>query len=291
MTAFRALLEGLIDYASLFPPAALDMKTAVRSYSAYRESDDTWALGRFVLPAQRLTEFTVAFDEQCCGEQVTPWLLSVLNTGEATTEDERFIEAFSEGAAFLDAVEFKASDPAEAERLLLSFPSDMLAYVEFAPEHCEQMLPILKKRDARAKIRTGGITENAIPSIEQVAHFLESCANAKIAFKATAGLHHPLRSMQKLTYEPNSASAMMHGFINVFVAATIAYRGAAFEDVIGVLSEQNADAFQWNKKTLIWRNHRLSSEQIANARKNFAISFGSCSFTEPIGDLKALGWL
>jgi hypothetical protein len=289
MTAMHALLAGLMDYAGMFPPAALDMKTAVQNYSVYRASEEAWALGRFVLPAQKLTEFTAAFDEVCCGERISPWLLSVLSSDAA--EDERVIAEFSEGAVFLDAIELRVSDPGEAESRLASAPSDMLAYVEFNPEQIDLMLPVLKKEDARAKIRTGGVTAESIPSVEQVAHFLVSCAKAKIAFKATAGLHHPLRSTQKLTYEPDSASALMHGFINVFVAATIAYRGAAFEDVVGVLQEQDPAAFQWDKKSVTWRKHRLTSEHIAKARENFAISFGSCSFTEPMAELKALGWL
>ena len=289
MTPIRALLEGLIDYAGLFPPAALDIRMAVRNYSAYRESDEVWALGRFVVTAQRLSEFTAAFDEACCGEKASPWLLSVLSTGDAT-EDERIISEFSEGAAFLDAIECKCSDTTQIERLFASLPSRMLVYVEFNPEQSEQILPILKKFDARAKVRTGGVAPQAIPGVEQLAHFLVASAKAKVAFKATAGLHHPIRSEQKLTYEVDSASAMMHGFINLFVAATIAYRGAGIKDVIDVIDEQNPAAFQWDKKALSWRNYRLSAKQIAEVRKNFAISFGSCSFTEPIGDLKALGW-
>ena len=36
--SLRILMEGLIDYAGLFPPASLDMPTAVRNYAAYRKS-------------------------------------------------------------------------------------------------------------------------------------------------------------------------------------------------------------------------------------------------------------
>jgi hypothetical protein len=215
--------------------------------------------------------------------------LSLLSTGDAT-EDERLVAEFSEGAAFLDAIEGKVSDATQIESFLASVPSGMLAYVEFNPEQSEQILPILKKNDARAKIRTGGVTAEAIPSVEQLGRFLVASAKEKVAFKATAGLHHPIRSEQKLTYDADSASAIMHGFINLFVAATIAYRGADIKDVIDVIEEQNPAAFQWDKKALSWRNYRLSAKQIAEVRKNFAISFGSCSFTEPIGDLKALGW-
>jgi len=35
----------------------------------------------------------------------------------------------------------------------------------------------------------------------------------------------------------------------------------------------------------------MTSDQIERVRADFAIGFGSCSFTEPIDDLKAMEWL
>ncbi len=49
----RALLSELIDYAGLFPPAALSMPEAVSNYADYRQGDFNWILGRFVLPVTR----------------------------------------------------------------------------------------------------------------------------------------------------------------------------------------------------------------------------------------------
>ena len=290
MTAAHALLDGLIDYAGLFPPASLDMQTAVRNYSLYRASDEAWMLGRFIVPARGLSEFSAAFSEACCGEQMAPWLLSVLSTGDAT-EDANIVASFIEGASFLDAIEFKVESAAQVEGQLGLIPSGMAAYAEMTPKRSGQLFPVLKKFDARAKIRTGGVTADAIPSVQEVADFIIACAKTKIPFKATAGLHHPLRSTQKLTDEENSATAMMHGFINLFVAATIAYHGAPEDEVVDVLNEQSAAAFQCDKDTLTWGRHRLKSRQIREARDEFAIGFGSCSFTGPVNDLKALGWL
>jgi hypothetical protein len=287
MTAVQALLHGLIDYAGLFPPAGLDMPTAVRNYESYRSGDHAWMLGRFILPAQRLSEFRAAFNEACCDELISPWLLSILGSGNAE-EDARLIEEFIEGAAFLDSIETKAvSIEQELQVVRTSLPT----YVEFDPALCDQMVPVLAKHGARAKIRTGGLTLDAFPSAAQLAHFLVVCAQAKVPFKATAGLHHPVRSVNKLTYEPDSASATMHGFINVFVAATMAYYGAREADVLTVLEEEDPAAFAWSKTSLKWRNQRLSMKQVKEARSDFAISFGSCSFVEPIADLQKLGWL
>lgn len=57
MNSIRILLTKLIDYAGLFPPAGLAMAPAVSNYVAYRNGEYAWALGRFVLPVSRLSEF------------------------------------------------------------------------------------------------------------------------------------------------------------------------------------------------------------------------------------------
>jgi hypothetical protein len=290
MTAIQALLHGLMDYAGLFPPAGLSMSIAVRNYANYRSGEYAWALGRFIVPAQRLAVFSKAFQETCCDEQGAPWLLSVLSTGDPK-EDVLLMEDFGEGAAFIQALECKTDNAAQLEQIVQDAPPKVTVYAEFSPGKCEHLLPVLKRLNARAKIRTGGITANAFPTTEQIGQFLISCAAEKVPFKATAGLHHPLRSVHKLTYEPESSSTLMHGFTNVFVASVVAYYGASIKDVLAVLEEQDPSAFQWSKHALSWRDQKFSVEQIRDVRENFAIGFGSCSFTEPVNDLIALGWL
>ena len=54
--ALRALLERIVDYAGLYPPASADVLTAARNYSSYRASDDRWMLGRFVVGVGKLPE-------------------------------------------------------------------------------------------------------------------------------------------------------------------------------------------------------------------------------------------
>ncbi len=55
-----------------------------------------------------------------------------------------------------------------------------------------------------------------------------------------------------------------------------------------LLEESSAGAFQFDRDGVGWREYRLSQGEIAAARCDFAVSFGSCSFTEPIEDLRAL---
>jgi len=123
---------------------------------------------------------------------------------------------------------------------------------------------------ARAKIRTGGLTPDAYPSAEELAGFLHRAAAARVPFKATAGLHHPL------------PAPPMHGFVNVFLAACQVWHGASESDALATLRKP---AFRFDDSC------HLTASQIRAARAEFAISFGSCSFQEPVADLKKLGWL
>jgi hypothetical protein len=157
------------------------------------------------------------------------------------------------------------------------------------PTYCEA--PLDEISGAFAKIRTGGLTPDAIPGTQQIAQFLHAAAARKLAFKATAGLHHALRAMRALTYAPDSPRATMHGFLNVFTAAAFAWQGAELGLLADLLNETEAGAFQFGGKALEWRGHKLTNEQIAAARRDFAHSFGSCSFEEPISDLRALNLL
>ncbi|HEX2060016.1 MAG TPA: hypothetical protein VHK90_04695 [Thermoanaerobaculia bacterium] len=144
------------------------------------------------------------------------------------------------------------------------------------------LLPAIKKHHLRAKIRTGGITPDAFPAIENVAGFLRACRAEGVAFKATAGLHHPLRCVKPLTYDTDSPVGTMHGFLNVFIAA------ALVEHADAILREEDPRAFAFEDESMSWRGHRVSVENLAEMREKFAISFGSCSFEEPIGDLRSL---
>ena len=42
----ETILEGLIDYAGLYPPASLPLKSVIEHWSAYIQSEDQWILAR-----------------------------------------------------------------------------------------------------------------------------------------------------------------------------------------------------------------------------------------------------
>lgn len=249
------LLDALIDYAGLFPPASLPMEKAVAKYQSYRKGKFMWALGRFVVPAEVLGEVPIEFP------------VSVLaRPGEMPDAD---------------MIEVKATSAGEIESIARA-RGYRTVYVEIADL---SLLDLLKKHHLRAKIRTGGLTADAIPPVENVASFVRACAEKRIAFKATAGLHHPIRCQKALTYEPGSPRAVMHGFLNVFFAAALPQQADK------ILREENARAFAFDDGGVWWHDLRVTTEEIARVRETLFVSFGSCSFEEPIDDLRELGWL
>ena len=142
-----------------------------------------------------------------------------------------------------------------------------------------------------AKVRTGGLTPDAIPSSTDLAAFLRDAAARRIPFKATAGLHHPIRSVRALTYAVDSPRAPMHGFLNLFIAASMAWHSIAPARIPELLDETDAASLEFHDDALLWRGIRISTEHIETARRDFAHSFGSCSFEEPVSELREAGLL
>jgi hypothetical protein len=158
-----------------------------------------------------------------------------------------------------DRVEFVETRDADLE-------ADVPVFVEVPPEG---PLP-----PGPAKVRCGG---EAFPSVEALAHFVAGCHAAGKPFKATAGLHHPLRTPAQ------------HGFLNLLAAAVFAHLGEA--EITALLAEEDPSAFTLDDEAFTARGQRAAAEQIAATRRELFIAYGSCSFSEPVEDLQALGML
>jgi hypothetical protein len=81
---------------------------------------------------------------------------------------------------------------------------------------------------------------------------------------------------------------MMHGFLNVFLASAFLRSGMESALAVQLLEEQSRARFSFDAGGISWRRERLALKEIAAARQACALSFGSCSFTEPVDDLRAL---
>lgn len=290
--SLRALTHQLIDYAGLFPPASLSMEEAVRIYDKHHHGEHRGMLARFVLPAPRLAEF-----ESVAGvrldEDPEPWHLSLIGSGDPASDAERSrdFNQRHEGGARIDMMEVRVSESADLGTLRDTFEG-FVTYVELpASEARTSRIEALRKAGLRAKLRTGGVTEDAFPSSEAVLAFIDGCLHRRVPFKATAGLHHPVRCRRPLTYEADAPSATMHGFVNLFLAAAFLFDGLRREAVAPLLDETDVAAFTFTDDAAEWRGEAVATETIADARRILATSFGSCSFDEPLQDLALNGWL
>ena len=87
---------------------------------------------------------------------------------------------------------------------------------------------------ARAKVRCGGLTDDAVPTVEWLAEVLVGCVERGLQLKATAGLHHAFRAGRH--------EAPRHGFVNLLAAAAVARSRAPVGEVAAVLAAEEADA-------------------------------------------------
>ncbi|HEU5171159.1 MAG TPA: hypothetical protein VFU46_11510 [Gemmatimonadales bacterium] len=293
MRPVKTLLHGLIDYAGLFPPAGLGMAAAVAEYAAHRSGPWCWALGRFVVPAARLGEFERAA-EPCFPASGLPWKVSALG-GPDLEAELTIIDGFNArraGHAAVDTIELKAACEAAAAAALGAIDRRLDAFVEIpVAQDPGALVAALARLGARAKVRTGGVTADAFPSAADLLRFIRRCNEARVPFKATAGLHHPLRGEYALTYAPDSARGTMFGFLNVFLATALLVAGADVATARAMLDERDPRALTFTDDGVTWRDRSLTSAQLGAARELAIASFGSCSFREPIDDLSALGML
>ncbi len=292
MRAIRTLLQGSIDYAGLFPPAELDMGTALENYARYFSGSSSWALGRFILPVSRLDEFERNLPRIPLRPIDWPWRFAAL-VGTNVEGDVHAIDAFNRrhinGGATIDSVEVKATSEADIGELIEAVPSTLQTYIEIPLDSDPtNLIGAIARGGRRAKVRTGGVTHDAFPAIVDLVRFLRATVDLAVPFKATAGLHHPLRATYRLTYARNSPSGPMFGFLNLMLAVAFLRTGMDDAHVIQLLEEGDPASLQVDASGISWQGHKLDLRTLSDARRLGMVSFGSCSFTEPIEDLQSL---
>ena len=285
----RVLLESSLDYAGTFPPAGLPLAEAVGAYARALGGPHGWMLGRFVVSATSLQEIPpLVADAQ---RPAPAWELSVVLGTDAPDQLDPILRAIDEGiaGARMASLEFPPLSPEQIRNARAPVPASMECFFEVPVEaRLERSLEEIARAGGHAKIRTGGVTAAAFPRPEALAGFMTSCASAGLEFKATAGLHHAVRGCYGLTYDAGSGTAPMYGFLNVAVAAALVRTGAQSTDVAAALVEPSADAFGFDEAGVRWNDHFIAHDTLAESRRRFFRSFGSCSFDEPIEELKAL---
>src|SRR5262245_3799972 len=325
-SSLRALLTNLVDYAGLFPPAKLPLDQAIRNYARYRGEPEAWMLGRFICPAAQLGQLVSLGSELFNTREPFRFSVLGRGGKEAKeffdnvradlADIARFRETFSERVA-IDAYEVKLPDSAfnpikpnqlsslvgtVAYLIETSGPPAMapvfespvtdraahLAVIQALHDDAQSLEARTRRRFSRLsyKLRCGGLEATAFPPPEMMALVVCACRTAGVPFKATAGLHHPLRRFDA------GVQAHMHGFVNLFGGAALAAKhGLGEKEVGGLLLDEHARNWTWSGGRLRWKNLEASSSDIEAVRRDLALSFGSCSFDEPRDDLRQLGWI
>ncbi|MBW8769899.1 MAG: hypothetical protein JF589_09095 [Gemmatimonadetes bacterium] len=286
------MMRRLVDYAGLFPPAELSMSDATARYASYLRSPDAWMLGRFVVPLEHLDELA-ACAEPLLHDGGDAWRISAL-VGKEANAGVRIRTCNSEhrGRLMVDVVECRPIARGSIASTIGPLPGEMRIFVELPLiDDPRAGLVEIRGAGAWAKIRTGGVTPDAFPSAREIARFLSRAAELIVPFKATAGLHHPVCGTYPLTYAESPPRARMFGFLNVFAAAVFAQARMPERLLTELVDEEHADALRFSDEVLSWREHTATTAQIARARASLGLSFGSCSFEEPVAGLRELGLL
>jgi hypothetical protein len=305
---FEALFQGLIDYAGLFPPAALPLGESLANYLTYRRGADRWILGRFVLTTAHLA--ALSDDALTSVSPDAPLDLSLISrdpTQDFTAVVARL--ASTGGRLSLGALEVTLDLERDFAAQLAAHRAPIAALeVSGAPLPVFYELPFTEGWDARfnaladtiaaersatgrpvgVKLRCGGLERHLVPEPARLAQALAVCGQRGIPNKFTAGLHHPFPRAS--TSRPGAVS--YHGYLSVYVAAIAARSGTVAPTSLEYVLRGGDGAPPTSAPSGVqWCGLTLTNEAIRAARFSGTQSFGSCSFIEPLDDARAAGWL
>ena len=290
--ALRTLLNGILDYAGIFPPAQLPLNEALANYARYRSEPEGWMLGRFVCPAALLAEIpagtelpitAIARGGDTIANVIRGLKDDLADIAKSTAKVEVLEMRFPPALYGMSSERAAAGLFAAVEKSIVESKTPTLAVFfelpsgDFSPRSIASFtralgmanaIGAMRKVDrvppAGVKLRCAG---KEYPSSEAVARVIANCAKNRLSLKFTGGLHQPMRHAEG------------HGFLNVFVAGAMAHALDLDEKAI----VQILDAKSFSLSDLA-----ITAEQIEAARKSFVTAFGSCSFDEPREGLRAL---
>jgi hypothetical protein len=258
-----ALFRGLCDDAAIFPPGNAPLEEAVVAHRAWRGPRGAGMVGTFICGAARLEDLVALGAEFPVSVTAPEGPLGV--SAVLATDD-------------LNIVSIEVPFAGEGWDDLLAAAAHTTVYVEVA---LADLTPELARRlvDAglRLKLRAGGTEAARFPSAATLAEGIVTAGAAGLPFKLTAGLHHAVR------HRDADTGFEHHGFGNVLAATAAVEQGASVTEVAAVLETTDPAAIaSWLQQ--------LSDTEAAVVRSRF-VSFGTCSITEPLDDLAALGLL
>jgi hypothetical protein len=308
--SLRTLLAGIVDYAGTFPPARLSLEESVQRYIEYRRGEHAWMLGKLVCSLDDLPTMLTVLEPILRKDHNARVPIALVIPSDdiehlnrlqkilSSPEAEAFFGRYA-GRAEIDSLELKLSP----KNVSFRHPTPGYAVVfhelpwsengaRGAERFFKEVLNLYIRGKSQGpapvgvKLRTGGLHASAFPKAEEVAWVIAKCRDAGIPWKATAGLHHPLRHYDE------SIGTKMHGFLNVACAAVLADVQRLNKAAIAeILRDESIENFEFHDDGLRWKDFEATNSQIAHCRKHGFLSFGSCSFDEPLAGLRELGLL
>lgn len=266
--------RGLVDDAAIFPPGDAPIHEATAAWSARREEPCADLVGSFVL---RDTDVPLV---RGFGAP-----LAVVITGGAGQVAGPLGAAARIGlhVAGLEIALRDPDDPTGNVRRMVAvideardagtLADDVPVFVEIPGPPTPVWLAAADEVAAaghRLKLRLGHVDHDLVPDSSTVAAWIDAALDRETPFKATAGLHRAVR------HDPEGGGA--HGFVNVLVATQALWDGGSVADATDALEQRDGAALTTG----------LTPASISSARRWFT-SFGSCSVTDPLDDLIALG--
>ncbi|MFA1542449.1 hypothetical protein [Actinomadura monticuli] len=267
-----AFALGLCDDAAVFPPGLAPLAEAVPTHRAHRAAPYAGLVGTLVLPATALEDAYPLLRDGA------PLDLSITAPGGPCQAAKALATAADMPVRVrgLEVAVPPGMRPDEFFRLLGG--TDVPVYVEIPrDDRRAAMIAAVAARRHRAKFRTGGVKAHLYPSPDELAAAIVSVVNARLPFKATAGLHHPVRNTDPET------GFHQHGFLNLLLATDAALRGRTAADLAAILADRDAPS-------VATRVRALGEARAIAARGRF-LSFGTCSITDPLNELADLGLL
>ncbi len=283
-TSLPSYVHGLVDDASIFPPGNAPIQEAVAAHRRHRASSYADLVGPFVVSDTRLPDLGAVpgVDADASLDVVV-----VVTGGAGAVEPAVTWAARTDGVELAGLeIAMRQSDAGDlapnARRIVTAFDQlglDVPLSVEVPRLHDAEptaswldALDELAAMDHRLKLRTGGLEEDAFPSLHELATCIVAALDRELRFKCTAGLHHAVRHRDPQTGFDH------HGFLNVLLATRASLDGAGVDDLAGVLAVRDG--------AMLTRD--LDADGLASARRWFT-SFGSCSILDPLDDLTELG--
>lgn len=296
--ARTSAFAAFVDYAGVFPPTSLSVEGAVAGYRQSLASPSSWVSGRFLVRASQLEELARVVTTTMEPDE-GPWEIGVVfdvSPAEAASQAAAF-HAEMEPALVVAAAEARLEEPSlRGVRSLLttisSINPDVVAFIEVlrTSDITDQIEAIGAALGGAgmgggAKLRCGGVTPDLFPSTEEVSQFIVSTVESSVPFKATAGLHQPIR------HHDVALGVWRHGFVNLLIATAAATAGEPGDVVHDIVSETDPSAFAISPAFARWREHRFPGSALRRTRQRNFIAYGSCDFDEPIEALTDLSLL